>query len=204
MSTLSIKDIPYQVPQDTKGQLAYLASILRIDKSKAISSGEPGLNAMISVLVYRHLDRNQRIVAVRSIRKLSSIPDSPGLYHLPNSLTATESRSLEQALIHRVLDTTFVNNQWWGLWALTTEELKSDLDFHGIVNDAGGSIGITVSAMSFKDFLDKAIKIKGISKKGWISLIIWISFIANKSSLDAAEEEIDRRTIKNQIETGFH
>ncbi|WP_010324501.1 hypothetical protein [Marinobacterium stanieri] len=204
MSNLSIKDIPYQVPQDTKGQLAYLASILRIDKGKAIKSGEPGLNAMISVLVYRHLDRNQRITALRSIRKLSSIPDSPELYRLPNTLTRSESKSLEQALITRTLDTTFVNSQWWGLWALTTEELKSDLDFHSIVNDAGGFLGITFSAMSFKDFLDKAIKSKGINKKGWISLIIWLSFIANKSSLDTAEEEMDRRIIKKQIETNFH
>ncbi len=137
MSTLSLKDIPYQVPKDTKGQLAYLASIFRINKNKAIRSGEPGLNAMISVLVYRHLDINQRIAAWRSIRKLSSLPDSPGLYRLPNTLTVAESKSLEQALIHRALDTTFVNSQWWGLWASTTEELNSDLDFHITINDRG-------------------------------------------------------------------
>ncbi len=204
MSILSIKDIPYQVPQDTKGQLAYLASILRIDRNKAIRSGEPGLNAMISVLVYRHLDRNQRIAALRSVRKLSSLPDSPGLYRLPNTLTAAESKSLEQALIHRALDTTFVNSQWWGLWALTTEELNSDLDFHSTINDVVGWLGITVSAMSIKEFLDKAIKDKSINKKGWISLIIWISFFANKASLDTAQEEMERRTIKNQIQTNFH
>lgn len=105
MSTMpEVSDLPYYLPTDTQGQLRVLAKLLDLPPATVEQSGEAGVEAMTATILYRHLDRRQRI---KAMEKIKSLPD----------------RALVSKLVRITLDTAFVNPQW-GLWSLTNEELQ--------------------------------------------------------------------------------
>ncbi len=85
-----VTDLPYHLPTDTKGQLRALARILDIPPTTAEHAGEAGVEAMTSTILYRHLNRLQRIKAMEKIKSL------------PN-------KAFMARLVRLTLDTTFVN-----------------------------------------------------------------------------------------------
>ncbi|MFE8073487.1 hypothetical protein QQM79_20730 [Marinobacteraceae bacterium S3BR75-40.1] len=166
-------DLPYFLPKDTQGQLRELAKILNISPALVANSGEKGLEAMTSTILYRHMDQLQRMKAMAAIRSVAN-------------------PQFEQQLVTRAVDTTFVNPQW-GLWSMTNAELAEDEAFHSLVEKIGGFMGFTFSVTGGKDFVTKLIQNRRLSKGGVATIVIWLAFAANSGSLNAVHAEQKRR-----------
>ncbi|WKE66431.1 hypothetical protein PVT67_04035 [Gallaecimonas kandeliae] len=169
-----IADLPYHLPTDAKGQLRELAKIISIPQPVIESSGPEAIDAICATILYRHLGQAQRQEAMALIRAL------------PN-------RQLTGILITRALDTTFVNPQW-GMWSLTNKELLEEEAFHSTIDDYASYLGISVSALGAKDFLQTLWKQRKVTRGGIATLVIWVAIAANKSHLNEIREEKDRRS----------
>lgn len=177
MPTVTINDLPYQLPKDTAGQLQKLAQITSIPKNLLTGAGEKEVEAICYMILYRHLSQHLRIKAMTSIRSV-------------------KKRALMGELIKRVLDTTFVNPQW-GIWSLTNSELNADIELHTHLTSIAGTLGFGASVSSGKDMLNKIKQDKAISRKNWITLIIWGCIYFNIRELKKATKEKDHRSTLN-------
>jgi len=106
---LSINNLPYILPSNRKEQLRVLSQIVGIPISFVENGGEKEVNALCGAILYRHLDRHQRIEALSLIRDLSNKP-------------------LLGKLVTVAIEPTYVNINW-GIWSFTREELLSDKIF---------------------------------------------------------------------------
>ena len=167
-------DLPYHLPKNSEGQLRELAKILDIAPQVAMSSGEKGLEAMCAAMMYRHLDRNQRMEAMRVLRSVTN-------------------PSLQQKLVTLALDTTFLNPQW-GMWSLTNEELEEDETFHLAIDNIGSVLGITLSVAGIKDLTKELWTQKKFTRGHKAMVVIWLVFAANKAGLSAVQREKAKRT----------
>ncbi|CAG19958.1 hypothetical protein [Photobacterium profundum] len=177
MSTVTIKDIPYRLPKTTREQLTKLAKITSIPNNLLVGAGEKEVEAICYMILYRHLNQHLRIKAMTSIRSV-------------------KKKALMGELIKRVLDTTFVNPQW-GIWSLTNSELNADIELHTHLTSIAGTLGFGASVSSGKDMLNKIKHEKTISRKNWITLIIWGCIYFNIRELKKATKEKDHRSTLN-------
>jgi len=171
---LSINNLPYILPNNRKEQLKVLSKIVGIPISFVENGGEKEVNALCGAILYRHLDRHQRIEALSLIRDLSNKP-------------------LLGKLITVAIEPTYVNINW-GIWSFTREELLSDKNFHSQVDNLASYIGIGSSMISGKDLITKVWKEKKLTKGGIVTLVIWGSVLFNKSELSKVNNEIQRRS----------
>ncbi|WP_166268149.1 hypothetical protein [Marinobacter caseinilyticus] len=169
----AVSNLPYHLPKNSKGQSRELGKILRIPSSVIEDGGDQAIEAICATILYRHLDQVQRREAMALIKSLPS-------------------RQLQGLLMARVLDT-MVNPQW-GLWSLTTEELIADETFHNNVATIGGTLGVTVSAMGSKDLIKTLWLKRKVTSGGLATVVIWIAFAGNWSSLQTTQKELERRT----------
>lgn len=167
-------DLPYHLPTDTKGQLRALAKILEVSPIIADQAGEAEIEAMCAVIMYRHLDRIQRI---RAMEKIKSLPN----------------KALVAKLVELTLDTAYLNPQW-GLWSLSNEELAEDIRFHQKLDQVGAVTGLTLSLSSGKDAVAELLKKGRLGPKGIALLVIGVAFAANNSEMNASIEERSRRS----------
>lgn len=167
-------DLPYYLPKDEKSQLKALARILGIPSAMAEQAGTHGIEAMTGTILYRHLDRRQRMAAMERIK---SLPD----------------REFASKLVRLTLETTFVNPQW-GLWSLTNEELEKDIRFHRAVGRVGAITGATLSISSGKDIVNGLLRNGRLSPQGIALLVIGVAFMGNDTELDSALQERERRS----------
>jgi len=129
------KATPYKLPKNTQKAINYLAKILKLNPSLVKNGDDKLLQALCGTIIYRHLDRLQRIEVMTIIRSL------------PN-------RRLGGQLVGRITDVLYVNPRW-GVWSLSTRELnremKSNADFQYVmlvVGVAGGKdVAKSVSAV---------------------------------------------------------
>lgn len=167
-------DLPYHLPANLKDQLRELAKLLSIPPHLVEGSGEHELEAMCATILYRHMDARQRYAAMRSIRTLPS-------------------RELEGLLVGKALSTTFINPHW-GRWSLTNEELVNDIAFHEAIDAFGSIVGVTFSIKSGKDLIKEIYERRKLTRDGIAMLVLWVAFSANKTTLNASREELNRRT----------
>ncbi|MCG3727609.1 hypothetical protein ACXHPE_17480 [Vibrio cincinnatiensis] len=177
MSAITVNDLPYQLPRDTTGQLKKLAKITSIPNNLLVGADEVEVEALCYMILYRHLNQNQRYKAMKSIRSV-------------------KKQALMGEIINRVLDTTFVNPQW-GIWSLSNVELEADIQFHNELNLLSSALGIGASAGSIKEMLEKIKEKKSISQKNWITLVIWGCVYFNAIELEKAATEKAHRTTIN-------
>lgn len=177
MTTITTNDLPYQLPQNTTDQLDKLAKITSIKKNLLTGAGEQEVEAICYMILYRHLNQHLRIKAMTSIRSVNN-------------------RALMGELIKHALDTTFVNPQW-GIWSLTNAELQADIKLHTHLTSVAATLGFGASISSGKDMLNKIKSAKSISKKNWITLVIWGCVYFNMKELDKANNEKDHRSTLN-------
>lgn len=166
--------LPYSLPKSTDEQLKLLSKITSIPSNLLVNGGHVEVKAISSMILYRHMNRLQRIEAMQLIRSL------------PN-------RALEGRLITNVLDTTFVNPQW-GIWSLSNEELKKDIALHASIDSFAGYLGVGASILSSKDLVKDLWSLKKMGKKNWITIVIWGCIYFNKKELNKARSELDNRT----------
>ena len=170
-------NLPYHIPTSTNEQLKFLAKITDIPANLIQNGGVKEVEAIASVILYRHMNRHQRIEAMTLIRSVSN-------------------RALMGTLITKVLDTTYVNPQW-GVWSLSTNELESDINFHTAISDYAGYIGVGASALSGKDLVKEVWSLKKLGRRHWLLLVIWGSVYFNSRELNKAKKELNRRQTTN-------
>ncbi len=168
------ENLPYKLPRNTNEQLKTLSRITSIPSNLLMNAGHLEVEAISSMVLYRHMNRLQRIEAMRLIR---SVP----------------SRALMGKIISKTLDTTYVNPQW-GIWSLSNEELKKDIALHSTIDSFAGYIGVGASALSGKDLVKDLLSLKRMGKKHWVTVVIWGCIYFNKSELNKARDELDNRT----------
>lgn len=110
----------YSLPKTDKEGIAFLAKILNIPAHYLKGNEQRIIQALAATILYRELDRLQKIEAMRLIRSLSH----PQLISI---------------LISRCTDV-LVKPQW-GEWSLTNEELREILQFHGSINLISSRVG---------------------------------------------------------------
>jgi len=132
------------------------------------------------MILYRHLDRIQRIEAMKLIRSLSS-------------------RALMGHIITKTLDTTFINPQW-GIWSLSNKELLKDVNFHSNLDSFASYVGIGSSMLAGKDLIKEIWSMKKMGKKHWVLIVIWGGVVFNKVELNKAQSELSHRQSLNKSE----
>jgi len=173
-SSFSISNLPYNLPNNLNEQLRILSNIVKIPFSLVKDGGQNEVEAICGAILYRHLDRHQKIEAMTLIR---SVPNG----------------ALKAKLISIAVEPTFVNKDW-GIWSFTTEELIADQYFHSQVDNFASYIGVGASALSGKDLLVKLWSNRKVTKGGVDTLVIWGTVLFNKSELSKVNNEIQRRS----------
>ncbi|WP_281547264.1 hypothetical protein [Pseudoalteromonas sp. PAR1] len=170
---MNISELPYSLPKTPKAQCQYLARICSISLHKLSNNHQEESEAIASVIIYRHLNSNQKIEAMRLIQTLNNKP-------------------LMAKLIEKVTDV--IVNPQWGIWSLSNTELLKDQKFHDMVNSYAGILGASISAASAKELASTIWKTKKVSKGGWITIVMWGSLYFNATELNKANQEISNRS----------
>lgn len=165
--------LPYQLPTSSESQIAYLANILELEKHLVIGKGQKEKEAMAAVIMYRHLDRQQKSQALQLIHSITD-------------------RKLIGKLVEKISDTQ-VNPQW-GVWSLSNNELLQDKKFHDTVNTYASWLGLTVSAMGAKEILQEIWTKRRMSRGGWVNVVVWGSLLFNTQELNKVNAEVLRRS----------
>jgi len=177
MTNLNTVNQLYKLPKTSNEKIAILSKILNIPTHLSTGYESAAIDAMCATILYRHLDRLDRIAAMRIIRTIGN-------------------PILSERLSQRALDT-LINPQWH-IWSLTNEELKNDISFHKQFDEIASTLGYSVSALGAKDLAKSVLNQKRLGKKGWSTLVIWATVHFNKLELNKAEKELANRTSLNQ------
>lgn len=172
-----INDLPYQLPITVEGQLKRLGKIAGIPNNLLVGGGEKEVEAIANMIMYRHLNRVERMNAMKS-------------FH------AVKKRALLGELVNNALDTAFVNPQW-GIWSLTNSELEADIKFHNAIMMVSGAAGVGLSFSSAADFYKQVRKKRSLGTRGWVTAVIYGALIFNAIELSKANKEKDNRTTLN-------
>lgn len=167
--------LPYILPTNLPEQLRLLAKITGIPFSFVRDGGQLTLEAISGVILYRHLNRIQKIEAMSLIREVGK-----------------KNKPLEGQLVNLILNIS-VNPQW-GIWSLSNKELLNDHQFHNIINDYAGFIGLTASAVGAKTIIERVWQSKKMTKGGVATLVLWGALYFNNSELGKASKEIAHRS----------
>lgn len=118
--TASSPTLKYDLPRNKEQAAKKLASILNIPAHKVVGDADQIVRAMTGTILYRQLNRLDRISAMSHIRKLSHLP-------LQNELT---TKCLDSGINHQ-----------WAVWSMTNEELASALQMHNEFNRWSSLLG---------------------------------------------------------------
>ncbi|MDZ5120818.1 hypothetical protein OR259_21750 [Vibrio parahaemolyticus] len=181
-NVISVSSLPYNLPSNEQEQLRILAKIIDFKPELLVGAGKVEVDAICSMILYRHLSQKQRVDAMKLIRSVSN-------------------RALMGKLVTGALDTTFVNPQY-GMWSMTEKELQSDKDFHSFLDNLASYIGIGASSLGLKD-LYKESKARGkLGRGGLAVLVIWGAVAFNKSELKKVNAELENRSVR--LVSGLH
>ncbi|CAA0101467.1 Uncharacterised protein [BD1-7 clade bacterium] len=174
MSDFGATYLPYNLPSSTQAQALRLADILDISPTLVSGVSRRDVDAMSGTILYRHLDRFQKI-DVMSL-----------LHSMPN-------RHLARVLHAKVVDVALVNPQW-GIWSLSNEELMADQAFHAAVDELASLIGVTASVVGGKELISEVWKQRKISKASIAVVVVWGALFFNKQELMKANKEVGNRS----------
>ncbi|MBT0110521.1 hypothetical protein J4H72_22900 [Vibrio alginolyticus] len=132
-NVISVSSLPYNLPSNEQEQLRILAKIIGFKPELLVGAGKVEVDAICSMILYRHLSQKQRVDAMKLIRSVSN-------------------RALMGKLVTGALDTTFVNPQY-GMWSMTEKELQSDKDFHSFLDNFASYIGIGAYFGAFRSVI---------------------------------------------------
>ena len=167
--------LPYVLPKNLPEQLRHLAKITNIPFSFVKDGGQLELEAMSGVILYRHLNRIQKMQSMSLIREVGK-----------------KNKPLEGWLVNLIVNTS-VNPQW-GVWSLSNDELLNDRNFHNTINDYASIIGLTASAAGAKTIIQETWKRKKMTKGGIVTLVLWGALYFNSSELEKVNKEITNRS----------
>ncbi|CAA0100414.1 Uncharacterised protein [BD1-7 clade bacterium] len=180
MSGYDVSYLPYNLPANSSAQALRLAEILQIEPAVVAGISEHDVTAISSVILYRHLDRFQKMEVMSQIH-------------------AIENRRLAGKLQSKVVDT-LVNPQW-GIWSLSNEELLADQAFHTAVDELASLLGLSASALGGKDLIEELWKQRKAGKASIAVIVIWGAVYFNKRELIKANTEVSNRS---QLQSSPH
>ena len=170
--------LPYQLPKSAMQKILHLSKITSIPMNLLQGAGDAEIEAIAAMILYRHMDRLQRIEAMSVIRSV-------------------KNRALMGHILDKTLDTTFVNPQRV-IWSLSNKELLEDINFHTVIDSFAGYVGIGGSIIGGKDMIKDIWTLKKMGKKHWTLIVIWGSVIFNKKELNKAQAELGNRQTINK------
>lgn len=182
--------LPYEMPKSLKGQIKFISSLIKLPES-IFSSTQRGLvvseqsivEILVGVVTYHMLDRHQQRDVLVKIRDNFS------------------SRPAYSLLLSKITDP--MVNKYWGLWSVSSDDLKEMHHFRSDVGDVLGYLGMGgLSITSASDLYKKVVskKIKG-SRLGHPALIILGMgfYYMNDASKSALQDELMRRVKSHEI-----
>lgn len=115
--------LPYpNLPSDRRGRIRYLARVIRVEPGllRAVDS-DTAARALVGVVLFHHVNKPRQRTILKLIRSL------PG--------------PVRMKLDMRISDT--LVNRSWGVWSLSTEELKQRENALEWLNWCGAALGVT-------------------------------------------------------------
>ena len=171
--------LPYVLPKNNKDVVQRLAIILSIDPKRIPSHDQKIIEILSGIILYRHLERLQKIQVMTQVRSL-------------------EPR-LQSILVTKITDV--IVQPKWGLWSLTNEELLDKKEFHEGIATIANALGIAASVSGLNDImkmvaegLTKRQSLKTMAKRALPYFIIWGAVQVNANELARMQREIDART----------
>ena len=163
----------YGIVDGNKAAIKYLGDLLQVRPEILKDAGQHELQAMCLTVMYRHLDRMQKMKAMEF------------LYSLPN-------KRLTAHLVMKITD--FMVNPNWAMWAKTTQELENDKRFHEYIDNLTGGIGVETGSAIFGYKILKEIKKTGaVSKKSTLALVVVGLLYISSTALKNNVAELERR-----------
>ncbi|BFM08972.1 hypothetical protein [Halioxenophilus aromaticivorans] len=166
---------PNKLPKDIAGQVELLSEIMGFDIDLATKRDAYVLNALIGVILYRHLDRVQQMGVMEMLIE-------------PTALEHFTRGDISQ-LVGFVTDV-IIQPRWW-LWSLSTSELeilfKEREDLQKLMSQYGIGFTITGGLSAYR---------AGMSIKNGIPGFVLgctLMYIQNQNT-QAAKNELDLRT----------
>ncbi len=182
MSTIlklpNIQNIPYPdstVPRDVKGAIDAITQIMDVDLVPQTPRTEETLVLLCGVLLYRHIDRFQRMEIVGMLRNPSIIAPIDGA-----------------ELLDLILDVTI--QPQWHLWSLTTEELVELLTQQKALVNIFTVLGVSVSLSAGKSLLSEVIKKGRLGKGGYVFIIALSASYVVQKQYNNTNHEMQNRT----------
>ncbi|WP_425641977.1 hypothetical protein ACPUEK_01005 [Marinomonas gallaica] len=122
-----IEKLRYPTFENNKDLIRSLGDVLGIPASitDTVSNQEKCASAMSGVIMYRQLNRIEKMEVMRLIRSI-------------------ESKKLVEKLIEKVTDV--IVQPKWGLWSLSNEELQDLIDFHSEFGEWSNLLGVNPGA----------------------------------------------------------
>lgn len=140
----------YGIVDGNKAAIKYLGDLLQVRPEILKYAGQHELQAMFLTVMYRHLDRMQKMKAMEFIYSLSN-------------------KRLTAHLVMKITD--FMVNPNWAMWAKTTQELENDKRFHDYIEQSVGTAGVeTGSIMFFGKVIYDYKKTGVVSKRNTLAL----------------------------------
>ncbi|WP_394201588.1 hypothetical protein [Shewanella waksmanii] len=124
MNANNIKE-RYSLPSNPSEAMMQLAKVLKTPFHKLVGNKEKIVLTMSGVILYRHLNRLDKLLVMKMIHELSHPP-------------------LRNELIIKCLDPLI--NPPWAEWSLTNSELKAVLSFHNQLNRWSSILGANPGA----------------------------------------------------------
>ncbi len=166
---------PDKLPEDIAGQVELLSEIMGFDIDLATKRNAYVLNALIGVILYRHLDRAQQMGV------MEMLIETAALEHL--------TRGDISQLVGFVTDV-IIQPRWW-LWSLSTSELeilfKEREDLQKLMSQYGIGFTLTGGLSAYR---------AGMSIKNGIPGFVLgctLMYIQNQNT-QAAKSELNLRT----------
>jgi hypothetical protein len=173
----TINDLPYPIlnnNQLTQTQIiTKLSQIVGISPHILKGAGQDGIDALVGTIMYRHLDRIQKMNVMSIVTNLQ------------NGLAV-------QALRGKITD--ILVQPDWGLWSLSNDELIQKKELHAIIDQYATWLGVGISVSSIKGIFSDLWKKRSFSKMNLAYVVILISLLGSKETLNSINSELDNRS----------
>ncbi len=182
--------LPYELPSSLQGQIKFISSLINLPEGVFISYNGKNkvpdqvvVEILVGVVTYHLLDRFQKRTVLIKIR---------------DNFSGSPAYSI---LISKITDP--MVNKYWGLWSVSSDELKEMHKFRSdvatVLSYLGiGGISITSAGDLYKKVATKKLKGSRLGHPALIILGMGLYYINNESQM-ASEGELMRRVNSHEI-----
>lgn len=168
--------LPYELPETTKGKISALSELVGIPRVRFKGVNEQdALKALSGLILYRHLSRQKE----REINEHWA--------QLPRDLQISLRKRRNFILV----------NPSWGIWSLSTEELRSQAEMVQRVSDISQIIGL--GGLSITQF-NKVFHFLSIGRLGGVASLLLIGSVITIKHLEG--KKINAEIIRRLKEEG--